>query len=148
MIKKREIGLAKKKKLDREQRRLRIKVRTQMDNAVYAFMYAVESHNLEVEKRAENYLIGLLFDPDNLEKCEKAIRAGEKSLEEPIRSSRNIARKAVKLAWSEKKTKVSQHHVEKAIESQHLEVWPYCRWQAESLKTRQTIASTRRAHVR
>lgn len=127
MVKKIELGLAKKKELDRKQRRLRIKVRTQMDNTVYAFMYAVESHNLKVEKAAEDYLIGLLFDPDNLEKCEKAIREGKKTLKEPIRSSRKIAQKAVKLAQAEKKTKVSQHYVEKAIESQHREVWPYCR---------------------
>lgn len=118
--------LAKMKEEDRKQRQRRIEVRTQMDNAIYAFMYAVESHGLEVEKAAENYVIGLLFDPDSLENCEKAVQAGEKSLKDPIRSSRRIAEEAVKLAQAEKQAAVSQPHVEKAIRSLHCEVWPYC----------------------
>ena len=136
MTKKMDLSLEKKKERDWKQRRLRIEVRTQMHNAVCAFMYTVESHNLEVEKASEDYLISLLFDPDNLEKCERTIRAGKKSLKDPIRSSRKIGRKAVKLARAEKKTKVSQSHVEKAIESQHGKVWPYYQQRTEHLKTR------------
>lgn len=125
MSEKQAQDLQQKKEEDLKRRRVRINLRTQMDNAVYAFMYAVESHDIEVEKEAEDYLIELLFTPDTFEKCEKAVGGEEKAAKDMITSSRKIAEKTVKLALAEGKDKVSRTHVEQAIRSLPCGCWPF-----------------------
>ena len=125
MSEKQAQDLQRKKEEDLKRRRVRINVRTQMDNAIYAFMYAVESHDIEVEKKAEDYLIDLLFTPDTFDKCVKAIGGEEKRAKDLITSSRKIAEKTVKLALAEDKDTVSRPHVEQAIRSLQRECWPF-----------------------
>lgn len=125
MSEKKEPDLRKKKEQDLKQRRLRVGIRTQMDNAIYAFMYAVESHDLEVEKAAEDYLIELLFNQEVFEKCEEAIGAGKKTVKDLISSSRKIAETTAKLALADGKDAVSRTYLEKAIKSLRGEYWPF-----------------------
>lgn len=126
MLEKKARDLKMQKEADLRKRRLRIKIRTELDNAITAFMYAVESHDIEVEKAAEDYLIECLFNQDMFDKCEDAIEAEKKTVSDLINSSRNVAEAAVKLTKEEGKIKVSRSHLEKAITSLQHGCWPYC----------------------
>lgn len=126
MSEKKAQDLQRKKVEDLKQRRLRIKIRTEMDNAIAAFMYAVESHDIVVEKAAEDYLIELLFNQDMFDKCEKAIGSEKKTVSDLINSSRKAAEETVKLTINDGKTKVSRTHLERAIKSLQRDYWPYC----------------------
>ena len=126
MSEKKVRDLEMKKEEDLRKRRLRIKIRTEIDNAITAFMYAVESHDIEVEKAAEDYLIEYLFNQDMFDKCEEAIEAEKKKFGDLINSSRKVAEAAVKLTKEERKTSVSRSHLENAIKSLQSDCWPYC----------------------
>lgn len=119
-------NMKRKMEEDLKKRRLRIKIRTEMDNAITAFMYAVESHEIEVEKEAEDYLIEYLFNQEMFDKCEKAIGAERKTVSDLINSSRKVAETTVKLTIEDEKKKVSRSHLEKAIMSLQYDCWPYC----------------------
>lgn len=111
---------------DQKKRRFRIKIRTEIDNAITAFMYAVESHDIEVEKAAEDYLIDCLFNQEMFVKCEVAIEAEKKTVSDLLNSLRKVAEATVKLTKEEEKTKVSRSHLEKAIKSLWRDCWPFC----------------------
>lgn len=125
MSEKKGLKLKKKKVQDLKQRRLRREIQTQLDNAVYAFMYAVESCEKVVEKEAEDYLIEQLFSQEMYDKCEKAIGAERKTLKDLINSSREIAKRTVELSSADGKNVVSQTHLLKAIKSLQAEIWPF-----------------------
>jgi len=126
MIEKKEKDLQKLKKEDLKQRRLRLDVRRQLDNAVYAFMYAVESRDLEVEKAAEDLWIDLLFDEDTVKMCEKAIGTKERVSMDLIIFARKIAELASELAHKGEKEAVTKKHLKKAIEVTSKEdAWPF-----------------------
>jgi hypothetical protein len=117
--------IAKLKKEDQETRLFRIRIQTQMDNTIYAFMYTVESHELEVEKDAEKHLITSLFEPTTLEYNMNAIQAGKYKLNTPIESARKIAKKAVQEAKTQKTQKVSLVHIKTAIKKTDSPIWPF-----------------------
>jgi len=126
MSKKEEKKLQKLKEEDLKQRRLRLEVRRQLDNAVYAFMYAVESRDLEVEKAAEDLWIDLLFDEDAVKRCEKAIGTKERVSMDLIIFARKIAELASELAQKGEKETVTKKHLKKAIETaSKADAWPF-----------------------
>ena len=126
MSRKKEKNLQKLKEKDLKQRRLRLEVRRQLDNAVYAFMYTVESRDLEVEKAAEDLWVDLLFDEDTVMRCEKAIGAKEKVSLDLIFLARKIAELTSDMAVKGEKKVVTDQQLKKAIEVLSKEdAWPF-----------------------
>ena len=117
--------LAKLKNEDRENRLFRIRIQTQMDNAIYAFMYVVESHELEVGKEAEEHLIRLLFEPTTLKHNTNTIITGKYKLNTPIESARKIAEKAVEIVKAKGKNELSLSHLEDALQTVDSPIWPF-----------------------
>ena len=125
MVKGREIDLEKMKEQDRDWRRLRARIHTQLDNAIYAFMYAVESQEIEVDKTAENYLIELLFDPNIIVQVENAIKTKKKPLDELITASRLLAGNVLEQTQKKKLKTVLEEHVVQAKNALEEKVWPF-----------------------
>lgn len=125
MVKGREIDLQEMKEQDRDWRQQRAKIHTQLDNAIYAFMYAVESHEVEVDKSAEDYLIELLFDSETIVHVEKAIKTKERTLEELITASRLLAGYIIEQTQREKPKTVIKEHVLQAMNVLGEKVWPF-----------------------
>ena len=112
------------KEKDRKRRKFDIEVRTQLDNAIYSFMYAIESHELKVGKDAEKHFTKLLFDEKTIRRCTKLIQKKEMTIKDLIAFARKIAEKSVKLAKKGETKTVSEKHVMKAIESTpKSEIW-------------------------
>lgn len=123
-VKKKTEDLQELKKQDQEWRRLRTKIHTQLDNAIDAFMYAVESQDLEVEKAAIDHLTEFLFNPNTIQQVEKAIKSDKKILQDLISASRELA--AYTVEKEEKKKLITKKNVEQAIKaSQEKEIWPF-----------------------
>ena len=139
---KKDLQLEKTKDLKR--RFLRQEIIKQLDNSMYAFMYAVESEApdflkdidmfkdakkedlaLKVDKSAEEFLIDLIFTDDTIERCRADIEANEKTPMDLINSTRTIAKLAIQFAIEEQAI-VSKVHVQRAIESTPPEkIWPF-----------------------
>lgn len=106
-----------RKEEDRETRLLRSQIHTQLDNAIYAFMYAVETHRLKlnVEKAVEDRLITFLFDPDTVKMVEKEIRSGVKTLDDLISGTRHLASCIIEKKKTDDTKLVLQEDLEAAL---------------------------------
>ncbi len=117
-----------RKKEDRKKRRLRAQIQTQLDNTIYAFMYAVETHRLklEVEKAVEDELINFLFNPDIVNQVEKEIFSETKTLNELISGSRYLASCIIEEKKTDNTKLISQEDLERAlIILQEQDIWPF-----------------------
>jgi hypothetical protein len=113
------------KKEDLKRRRTRIRVQTALDNALTEVMYWVEDNRLEMDKTGEDYIIDILFDPSTIQKCEKAIGSGEKTIKEIISSSRSLGEATVAVAKKSKSKKVTNKHLKEALIDFKGSIWPY-----------------------
>lgn len=113
------------KEEDLKQRRIRVEVRTALDNALTEVMYWVEDSGLEVDKTGEDYIIDILFDPSTIQKCEKAIDSGEKTIKDIISSSRSLGEATVAVAKKEKAKKVTEKQLKEALIELKGSIWPY-----------------------
>jgi hypothetical protein len=113
------------KKEDLKQRRTRIEVRTALDNALTEVMYWVEDSGLEMDKTGEDYIIDILFDPSTIQKCEKAIGSGEKTINDMISSSRSLGEATVAVAKKRKAKKVTKKQLKEALIDFKGSIWPY-----------------------
>lgn len=127
--------LKKSKDSDQERRKFEIKVRTQLDNAVYSFMYTVASRGFEVDKDAEEHITELFFADETIERCTRLIREKKMAFDDLITLARKIGEKTVDLAGKDREDKtekdddekpenVTLEHLKQAIESlPKAEIW-------------------------
>lgn len=119
----------KEKKLTKEedlkQRRTRIEVRTALDNALTEVIYWVEDSGLEMDKTGEDYIINILFDPSTIQKAEKAIGSGEKTIKDLISSSRSLGKVTAAIAKKKKAKKVTKKQLKEALIDLKGSMWPY-----------------------
>jgi hypothetical protein len=113
------------KEEDLKQRRTRIEVRTALDNALTEVMYWVEESGLEMDKTGEDYIVDILFNPSTIEKCEKTIGSGERTIKDLISSSRSLGEATVTVARKEKAKKVTKKQVKEALIDLKGSIWPY-----------------------
>ena len=118
--------LKKLREEDRKLRRLRFEIQTQLDNAVDAFMYAVESEGLEFEKDAEDYFVDLFLNERTIEICVEGIKTEKRDPMELLQLARVLAKRTVEIASESKEKIVLESHVKKAIESiLEPKIWPF-----------------------
>jgi hypothetical protein len=119
----------KEKKLTKEedlkQRRTRIEVRTALDNALAEVMYWVEDSGLEMDKTGEDFIINILFDQSTIQKAEKAIGSGEKTIKDLISSSRSLGKVTAAIAKKRKAKKVTKKQLKEALIDLKGSMWPY-----------------------
>ena len=113
------------KEEDLKQRLTRIEVRTALDNALAEVIYWVEDGGLEMDKTGEEYIIDILFDPSTIQKCEKAIGSGEKTIKDMISSSKSLGKVTVALAKKRKAKKVTKKQLKEALIDLKGSMWPY-----------------------
>ena len=114
------------KQQDRNNRHKKAKINSQLDNALYAFMYAIESKELEVMRSARESISDHLFNPEIIEQIEDTIMSNAKTLEELISGSRKLAEYIIKQRIADKKNLILKEDVELAISMcQEEKLWPY-----------------------
>jgi hypothetical protein len=120
-----EKDLAKLKEEDRKLRRFRFRIQTLLNDAVEAFMYAVESDDLKFDRDTEDYIAELFLNERTLAICVEDIKTEKRKPMELLQLARDLAKKTVEIASESKKGVVLKSHVEQTIESlPESKMWP------------------------